>query len=156
MDLRSGCRWFVVALFCVLPSASLAQDCWVCSDWDGDGACDFQDNCLVDPNGPWDPPEQYDADLDGFGNLCDTDYDGDGNTTTADFGIFFESFTGAAPTPVTDHDGDGATTTVDFGTFYAYFSDPASPTPPGPSGYPCAGYEVPCLAPPDPPGGICD
>jgi len=135
-------------------SPSLAQECWVCSDWDGDGACDFQDNCTIDPNGPLDPPEQYDADLDGFGNACDPDYNGDSATTTADFLTFSRSFTGESITPVTDHDGNGSTTTADFLTFLAFFQ--AGNAPPGPSGYPCAGLEVPCLAPPDPPGEQCE
>ena len=144
----------LVALSLVWGSPSLAQECWVCSDSDGDQACDFQDNCVLDLNGPLEPPSQYDADLDGFGNACDPDYDNNGATTTTDFQIFFSSFTGIAPTPVTDHDGNGVTTTTDFDTFLAFFA--SANAAPGPSGFPCAGLSVPCLAPPDPPGEMCE
>ena len=42
-------------------------------DRDGDGICDGKDICPVDPN-----PEQEDMDLDGEGDACDDDIDGDG------------------------------------------------------------------------------
>ena len=42
-------------------------------DSDGDGICDGKDICPVDPN-----PEQEDMDLDGKGDACDDDIDGDG------------------------------------------------------------------------------
>jgi len=42
------------------------------SDSDEDGVPDDTDNCPDDPN-----PDQIDQDLDGFGNVCDPDLDGD-------------------------------------------------------------------------------
>ncbi|MFP4112700.1 MAG: putative metal-binding motif-containing protein, partial [Candidatus Woesearchaeota archaeon] len=45
----------------------------VCPDTDGDGIIDLYDNCCCVYN-----PDQLDSDLDGYGNMCDTDDDGDG------------------------------------------------------------------------------
>jgi hypothetical protein len=45
-------------------------------DADGDGVADARDNCLHLPNA-----DQRDTDGDGFGNLCDADFDGDGRVT---------------------------------------------------------------------------
>jgi uncharacterized protein (TIGR03790 family) len=47
-------------------------------DRDGDSVPDALDNCLHLPN-----PEQRDSDADGFGNLCDADFDGDGRVGTS-------------------------------------------------------------------------
>jgi uncharacterized protein (TIGR03790 family) len=47
-------------------------------DRDGDGVRDKYDNCLVLPNA-----DQRDSDEDGFGNLCDADFDGDGRVGTS-------------------------------------------------------------------------
>jgi uncharacterized protein (TIGR03790 family) len=45
-------------------------------DADGDGIADASDDCLHQPN-----PDQRDTDGDGFGNLCDADFDNDGRVT---------------------------------------------------------------------------
>lgn len=46
-------------------------------DADGDGVEDAVDNCVDDPN-----PDQLDRDVDGLGDVCDTDDDGDGYLDT--------------------------------------------------------------------------
>ena len=51
-----------------LPQAAIAQ----APDEDLDGIADFDDNCTRLAN-----PMQFDTDLDGFGNRCDPDLDGD-------------------------------------------------------------------------------
>lgn len=112
------------------------------TDVDSDLVPDAFDNCLSDLNGPNDDSNQIDSDQDGYGNACDTDYNNDGDTTVADFGVFFPAFTGTTPDPQTDHNGDSATTVADFGVFFADFS--AAPTAPGPSGLACAGT-IPCV-----------
>jgi hypothetical protein len=43
-------------------------------DSDGDGVSDAVDNCINQPN-----PDQLDRDVDGLGNVCDSDDDGDGH-----------------------------------------------------------------------------
>jgi hypothetical protein len=49
-----------------VPDAQ-AQDATVCTDGDGDGTCDFADNCPAVAN-----PGQADADGDGSGDACDS------------------------------------------------------------------------------------
>lgn len=111
--------------------------------FDGDLVPDGFDNCSALANGPGDPSNQIDSDLDGYGNACDTDYSNDGVTTTSDFANFFlPAFTGADWIPATDHTGDRLTTTLDFTVFLAQFQSP--PGAPGPSGLACAG-SIPCL-----------
>ncbi|MEX0621969.1 MAG: thrombospondin type 3 repeat-containing protein [Candidatus Woykebacteria bacterium] len=48
-------------------------------DYDGDGIEDAVDNCMTNPN-----PLQQDRDIDGAGNACDNDDDGDGRPDTAE------------------------------------------------------------------------
>ena len=111
-------------------------------DGDSDLVPDAFDNCVARANGPAEGSNQVDADQDGYGNACDSDYDQNFATTTLDFPIFLDAFTGVTPTTVTDHNGDGATTTLDFSLFLADFQAPNGP--PGPSGLACAGT-VPCV-----------
>ena len=110
-------------------------------DTDGDMVPDAYDNCLDIDNGPADPSNQIDSNLDGYGNACDPDYDDNGATTTVDFNDFFASFTGTF-NPDTDHDGNGVTTTIDFSTFLDFFQNGNAPA--GPSGLACAGT-IPCI-----------
>ena len=85
-------------------------------DLDGDGVADGADNCASASNG-----DQYDADGDGAGNACDTDYNNDGVTDESDAAIIQaalgttegdEGFDARA-----DHDGDGSVLVSDFGIF---------------------------------------
>ena len=109
-------------------------------DQDQDGVDDPFDNCLLDPN-----PDQYDSNLDGYGNLCDTDFDNDGGTGLTDYGIFKPAFGkqlgNPAYNPDADAEGDGGIGLIDFGLFKLSFG-----SPPGPSGLACAGT-IPCTAP---------
>ena len=54
----------------VVRDGALGDACSL--DVDGDGIVDGQDNCLEVAN-----PSQSDMDLDGFGDVCDQDPDGD-------------------------------------------------------------------------------
>ena len=110
-------------------------------DTDGDLVPDAFDVCLTIPDGPNDACNQADTNQDGYGNACDPDYDNNGATTTTDFNVFFQAFTGT-PNPDADHDCNGATTTVDFTLYFTYFAAPTAPA--GPSGLACAGT-IPCL-----------
>ncbi len=119
------------------PDCASALDDSEFPDQDGDGVPDPNDNCLTVPNA-----DQRDTDHDGYGNLCDTDYDNDGTIGVADFGIFrlaYGRFAGdPAFNPDVDADGDGFTGLFDFGLFKVTLGGA-----PGPSGLACAGTS-PC------------
>jgi hypothetical protein len=70
---------------------------------------------------------QVDSDGDGYGNVCDADYDNDNLVTVVDFATFLSRFGG--PGDITDHDGDGVVTELDLRVFLSDFQGP-----PGPSG----------------------
>jgi len=100
-------------------------------DTDGDGIPDNQDNCIEKPN-----PLQLDTNGDGYGNVCDPDFNNDGYCTTADFGIWLGVFRGGTPpTGVTVNDldltGDGNVTTADFGIWLNCFRTIQVPGPSG-------------------------
>jgi hypothetical protein len=111
-------------------------------DSDSDLVPDAYDNCTNIANGPNDSDNQSDTNVDGYGNACDPDYDNNGATTTTDFTVFLDAFTGASPNADTDHDGNGATTTTDFTTFLNFFQNGNAGA--GPSGLACAG-SIPCI-----------
>lgn len=91
-------------------------------DNDLDGVPNVVDNCRDLGN-----DDQFDADGDGFGNLCDTDVDNDCVTNVQDLGLLRAGFFGAEP--VLDFNGDGVVNVIDLGRMRAsFFSEP------GPSG----------------------
>jgi uncharacterized protein (TIGR03790 family) len=100
-------------------------------DRDGDTVPDPLDNCLDLPN-----PLQRDSDADGFGNLCDADFDGDGRVGTSygalplgDVDRLERAAARGLYIPRLDLDGDGAVDASDLAiaTIGLYL-------PPGPSG----------------------
>ncbi|MDH5307920.1 MAG: hypothetical protein OEW02_12115 [Myxococcales bacterium] len=99
-------------------------------DSDGDFVPDLQDNCQAELNS-----SQCDADQDGYGNACDTDFNQSFTTNIVDFGIFKQNY----GTPgATDLNCSGSTNIVDFGIFKQRYG-----LAPGPSGLSCAGT-IPC------------
>ncbi|MDJ0864963.1 MAG: S8 family serine peptidase [Myxococcota bacterium] len=107
------------------------------SDVDEDGVPDRDDRCVEVAD-----PAQGDADRDGYGDVCDPDYDNDGAVGIPDFNVLRAQFgrteTDPGFDPAVDHDGDGAVGIPDFAVFRAHFGGP-----PGPSGLECAGT-APC------------
>ena len=102
-------------------------------DQDGDLVPDDEDSCAILAN-----PDQRDTDLDGYGNACDPDYDGDGLVGTSDFLALGRAFGTSEGQPGYDEhldaDGDGAIGTPEFLLLGGAFG-----SAPGPSGLPCAG-----------------
>jgi hypothetical protein len=104
-------------------------------DVDGDQVGDGSDNCTLVFN-----PEQVDADSDGYGNICDADFNNDGAVGADDMGIALVSL--GSTNAVVDLNSDGAVGGDDLGLFLEMLGDT-----PGPSGLGCAGTgAVPCTA----------
>jgi hypothetical protein len=110
----------------------------VVPDQDGDGIGDPRDNCLLDAN-----PDQRDSNLDGYGNLCDGDFDGDGVVAAPDLGALKQAYLKGQGQPEyaadIDLDGNGIVNALDLGWF-----GPIYLHAPGPSGLVCAGRTPPC------------
>ncbi len=115
------------------------------SDLDGDGVLDSADNCVVVPNpgqedlldsdGVGDACDncqmiananQRDTNADGFGNVCDADFNGDGVVNLSDFSAFRASF-GKAEHDA-DINGDGTVNLSDFSAFRALFGGTPGPS----------------------------
>jgi hypothetical protein len=107
-------------------------------DSDGDGVKDVSDNCSDVSN-----PDQDDWDADDCGNLCDADYDQNGQVDFGDFGAFANAF-GTDGNPAQQHvEAISAVLprVVDFGDF-GYFAG-AFGAAPGPSGTTSSTKECP-------------
>jgi hypothetical protein len=99
-------------------------------DTDGDGVADDQDNCTLVANS-----DQFDADSDGFGNMCDGDLDNDGDVDAYDlrdwsFDYAFFPTTGlTAENARSDLNNDGTIDAADLDIIMGLIG-----SPPGPSG----------------------
>jgi subtilisin family serine protease len=104
--------------------AALTQDA------DGDGIGNLLDNCTLIPNGPNDTatagPSQNDTDMDGYGNMCDADFNQDGGVNGFDLGIFKQLFFTADPDA--DLNGDGGVNGFDLGIFKGLYFKPPGPS----------------------------
>lgn len=92
-------------------------------DSDGDGVFDPQDNCVNQGNAL-----QRDTDNEGYGNLCDPDFNQDCVVNFLDVSVLSSNFL-SNNSPLTDLNGDGSTNFLDFAILSAYFL-----AAPGPSG----------------------
>ena len=101
-------------------------------DADADGMWDYQDNCILQPNGPLIPDAggniQRDTDGDGYGNVCDPDVNQDLVVNVVDLGVLRVNFFQGGDLD-TDFNGDGVTNAIDLGIMKAWFF-----AAPGPSG----------------------
>ncbi len=98
-----------------LPTADLE------TDTDEDGIADTLDNCSQVAN-----PDQRDTDRDGYGNLCDPDYNNDGAINFIDLGllkaVFFENDENI------DLNGDGSVNFIDLGIIKSMFYQVPGPS----------------------------
>jgi len=96
-------------------------------DSDGDGIPDACDNCLLIANGPsagvcYSAGVQIDTDGDGYGNICDGDFNNDGVTNATDATIFNVDFNaGIDGGRGTDMSCDGVVNASDATIFNAQF-----------------------------------
>ncbi len=93
-----------------------------CLDGDGDGILNGNDNCRLVGNA-----DQYDADNDGYGNICDADLNNSGLVTTTDYTILRNRLNTADP--VADLNHSGLVTIADYTILRNRLN-----TAPGPSG----------------------
>ncbi|MEO0424062.1 MAG: hypothetical protein AAF184_17120 [Pseudomonadota bacterium] len=96
----------------------------VAQDSDGDGLVDTDDNCTLMANA-----DQRDTDGDGFGNVCDGDFDQDCRVTVPDVRSALAAR--GTPDPDRDLDGNGVVTFADVLAVVGMLRDA-----PGPSGVP--------------------
>jgi hypothetical protein len=110
---------------------------WALLDSDDDGVPDVADNCRLVANGTLIPDaggnSQSDADSDGYGDICDADFNNNGVVDSNDASLLFnqfgndsldESFISAV-----DMNGNGAIDSNDASRLFSAFGNP-----PGPSG----------------------
>jgi hypothetical protein len=91
-------------------------------DSDGDGVFDRLDDCRLVPDAG-----QRDTNADGFGNICDGDFNDDGSVNFTDLALFRARFGGTNADA--DLNGDGPVNFADLALFRSLFG-----RPPGPSG----------------------
>lgn len=104
-------------------------------DADSDGVEDALDNCTNAPNGPLIPDvggaSQRDTDGDGYGNLCDGDFDNNGFVNYVDLAYFRNAF--GSEDADADLDGSGGMVNfVDLAIFRSLFGNPPGPAAPPP------------------------
>jgi len=92
-------------------------------DSDGDGLLDNMDNCTLQENA-----DQRDTNGDGYGNICDPDFNGNGIVDPFDFSLLKSRF-GQSGFPDQDLNGNGIVDPFDFSKLKSMFGQP-----PGPSG----------------------
>ncbi|MFK8028832.1 MAG: GC-type dockerin domain-anchored protein [Gammaproteobacteria bacterium] len=91
------------------------------TDSDSDGITNDLDNCTLTENN-----DQRDTDADGYGNLCDADFNNDLAVNVVDLGIFRSRFfTGD---PDADLNGDGIVNATDLGLFRTRYFQPVGPS----------------------------
>jgi len=128
----------VLALFIGVPFAASAGPA---PDQDGDGQPNVVDNCSLLAQVPTYAAQGCDTQQDGFGNICDGDFNEDLAVDGGDFAIFSPDFIAGNDLSGTgtDMNCDLTVDGGDFAIFSAIFSGPGVP---GPSGLACAGAVI--------------
>lgn len=138
--MKTGLMAAGIALLCAMGLA-FASFAGPSTDTDGDGVFNVLDNCVSIPNAA---PGDCDTDNDGYGNMCDGDFDQNLSVVATDFNARFvpdfKAGVDKAPLDGTDMDCNGAVVATDFN---AKFVPQFKAGKPGPSGLFCAGT-IPC------------
>ncbi len=115
----------ISAMFLIL-SLMLTNSVFAATDTDGDGVIDSSDNCILIANGPSIPDVggniQLDTDGDGYGNICDPDFDNSGVVNAADLAYMKTSF--FTPDAEADLDGSGVVNAADLAILKTMFFQP--------------------------------
>ena len=130
---------------------SMSSFAGVDPDTDSDGTTDSNDNCTVVVNSFLLPATgctaqqdgltaQNPDEPDGYGTVCDTDFNNNGATDAADLGAMLTAATNVSTDVDKDLNCNGAADAADLGVTLVDF---AAVQTPGPSGLGCAGT-VPC------------
>ncbi len=123
----------LLGVICVFPLSARTQGA---TDSDADGVPDALDNCTLVPN-----RDQRDEDEDGYGTLCDRDFNNDGVSALQDVYVIYTEINGT--NTEYDVDGDGF---VDLADISIVFN--GQYTLPGPSGLACAAANEKGTCPP--------
>ncbi len=108
------------------------------TDTDGDGVIDSSDNCTLEDNGTLIPDAggnvQLDTDGDGYGNICDPDFDNNLVVNASDLAFFKTKFFSSDPDA--DLNGDSVVNAADLAILKTMFFKPPGPSyidlPPAP------------------------
>src|SRR3989442_10810275 len=105
----------VLGALVAYPIASFAG---LAPDADGDGIPDVLDKCTLDSRNV---ASSVDTDQDGYGNVCDGDFNQNGTTNSTDFSMFFApALANGIPTARgTDMNCNGTVNSTDFSMFFA-------------------------------------
>jgi hypothetical protein len=129
-------------IFAVSIGYPIASSAGLAPDFDNDGIPDVLDKCSIDSRNAT-APATCDTDTDGYGNVCDGDFDQNYSVIASDFSSYFvPAFKGfIAPTRGQDMDcGGGLPNANDFSmNFVPKFKGFIGGTAVGPSGLSCAG-----------------
>ena len=132
-------------VFATLIGYPIASFAGLAPDADNDGIPDVLDKCSIDSRNAT-APSTCDSDVDGYGNVCDADFDQNFAVNASDFGnLFVPAFKGLDPSPWPqgmDMDCSGAMNANDFSLYFVPKFKGVSAlggAVPGPSGLSCAG-----------------
>ena len=120
---------FVSTMFLALNPIFITS-AFAATDTDGDGVIDSSDNCILVANGPVVPDAggniQLDTDDDGYGNICDPDFDNNLIVNAADLAYFKTKFFSADPDA--DLNGNGVVNAADLAILKTMFFQPPGPS----------------------------